>query len=193
MTMQPRELAVSDVPLWALRYKLTLQQAYFVDAYLEDFDAVKAFRAAGFAGRDAQGLATKLLCQRKIQAALKHRHEDLRCRAEELKASLLAWMNAVLRADLRDLFDAEQVKPVSEWPLIWRTGAVGSVTVRRSRDGKRGIGFQLDMTNRFKILKLMTRHIGMSGARIKRNEDRKILAHARAAQRRADRMPPRAF
>jgi len=68
MSMQASDLVIPDVALWAMRHRLTPQQAIFVEAYRQDFDPVKALHIAGFVGRNKKALAMKLLNQRNIQA-----------------------------------------------------------------------------------------------------------------------------
>ncbi|WP_435988411.1 terminase small subunit [Sulfitobacter sp. SH24] len=189
MSMQASDLAIPDVALWAMRYRLTRQQAIFVEAYRQDFDPVNALRVAGFTGRDKKALAFKLLNQRNIQAALKARNEELHCRAEEMREAALEWIRDMLEADLSDIFDPnERPRPVADWPVVWRKGLVHSVKVQ-SKPGHNGtFHFQIKIRDRLRFLELLMRHLGMLGPRIKRNEDKKLLAAARAAQKNADRM-----
>ena len=189
MSMQARDLVAADVALSAMRYRLTRQQAIFVEAYRQDFDPVNALRVAGFTGRDKKALAFKLLNQRNIQAALKARNEELHCRAEEMREAALEWIRDMLEADLSDIFDPnERPRPVADWPVVWRKGLVHSVKVQ-SKPGHNGtFHFQIKIRDRLRLLELMMRHLGMLGPRIKRNEDKKLLAAARAAQKNADRM-----
>ena len=192
MSMQPSDLVVADVALWAMRYRLTLEQAIFVEAYRHDFDPVKALRIAGFAGRNGKALAMKLLNQRNIQAALKARNEELHCRAEEMREAVLKWTRDLLEADLDDIYDeSNQLKPVAEWPEVWRKGLVRSLKVDAGADNSGRNRVKLSLTDRLNFLELLMRHLGMLGPRIKRNEDRKLLAAARAAQMSADQVPLR--
>ncbi|MBO9432553.1 terminase small subunit [Sulfitobacter sp. R18_1] len=187
MSMQPSDLVVADVALWAMRYRLTLQQAIFVEAYRHDFDPVKALRIAGFPGRNGKALAMKLLNQRNIQAALKARNEELHCRAEEMRAAVLKWTRDLLEADLDDIYDeSNQLKPVAEWPEVWRKGLVRSLKVDAGADNSGRNRVKLSLADRLNFLELLMRHLGMLGPRIKRNEDRKLLGAARAAQMSAD-------
>ncbi|WP_347568656.1 terminase small subunit [Sulfitobacter sp. DSM 110093] len=173
----------------AMRYRLTYQQAIFVEAYRQDFDPVKALRIAGFAGRNEKALAMKLLNQRNIQAALKARNEELHCCAEEMRESVLKWTRDILEADLDDIYDeSNQLKPVTEWPDVWRKGVVRSLKVDAGASIKGRNVVKLTLKDRLNFLELLMRHLGMLGPRVKRNEDRKILARARKAQKRADRM-----
>lgn len=189
MSMQPRDLVASDVALWAMRFRLTLQQAIFVEAYRQDFDPVKALRIAGFAGRDEKALAMKLLNQRNIQAALKARNEELHCRAEELREEVVSWAAQMLKADLSDIFDPhDRPRPVAEWPVVWRKGLVRSVKVNSKPGKNTKVVLQIKIRDRLRLLELLMRHLGMLGPRIKRNEDKKLLAAAQVAQKNADRM-----
>ena len=183
MSMQACDLVIPDVALWAMRHRLTPQQAIFVEAYRQDFDPVKALRIAGFAGRNEEALAMKLLNQRNIQAALKARNEELHCRAEEMREATLEWIRDMLEADLCDIFDPnERLRPVADWPVVWRKGLVHSVKVQSKPGQSATFEFQIKIRDRLRFLELLMRHLGMLGPRIKRNEDKKLLAAARAAQ-----------
>ena len=189
MSMQASDLAIPDVALWAMRFRLTPQQAIFVEAYRQDFDPVKALRIAGFAGRDKKAIAFKLLNQRNIQAALKARNEELHGRAEELREKVLNWTVQMLEADLSDIFDLQSdLRPVAEWPVVWRRGLVRSVKVQSQPGKSTKIVHNIKIRDRLRLFELLMRHLGMLGPRIKRNEDRKLLASAWAAQMSADRM-----
>lgn len=189
MSMQTRDLVAPDVALWAMRFRLTLQQAIFVEAYRQDFDPVNALRIAGFTGRDKKALAMKLLNQQKIQAALKFRNEDLRSRAEEMRDSVLEGIREILEADLSEIyFESNQLNPVAEWPAEWRKGLVRSVKISHDPDTKTHSVIKISIRDRLKFFELLMRHLGMLGPRIKRNEDKKLLTAARAAQQNADRM-----
>ncbi|MFG6637505.1 terminase small subunit [Sulfitobacter sp. 1A12126] len=189
MSMQGSDLVIPDVALWAMRHRLTRQQAIFVEAYRQDFDPVKALRIAGFAGRDKKALAMKLLNQRNIQAALKARNEELHCHAEEMREEVLRWAAQMLKADLNDIFDPhDRPRPVAEWPVVWRKGLVRSVQVQSNPGKSTKVVLQIKIRDRLRFLELLMRHLGMLGPRIKRKEDKKLLAAARAAQKNADRM-----
>lgn len=189
MSMQTSDLVIPDVALWALRHRLTRQQAIFVEAYRQDFDPVKALRIAGFAGRDKKALAMKLLNQRNIQAALKARNEELHCRAEEMREEVLGWAAQMLKADLSDIFDPhDRPRPVAEWPVVWRKGLVRSVKFQSKPGKDTKVVLEIKIRDRLRLLELLMRHLGMLGPRIKRNEDKKLLAAAQAAQKNADRM-----
>ncbi|MFG6665046.1 terminase small subunit [Sulfitobacter sp. 916] len=189
MSMQASDLVIPDVALWAMRHRLTPQQAIFVEAYRQDFDPVKALHIAGFVGRDKKALAMKLLNQRNIQAALKARNEELHCRAEEMRDSVLEGIREILEADLSDIYyENNQLKPVTEWPAEWRKGLIRSVKVYQDPDTKTRSVVKVSMRDRLNYFELLMRHLGMLGPRIKRNEDKKLLAAARAAQKNADRI-----
>ena len=95
----------------------------------------------------------------------------------------------MLEAELSDIFDPnERLRPVSDWPVVWRKGLVRSLKVQSKPGHSTKFEFQIKIADRLRFLELMMRHLGMLGPRIKRNEDKKLLAAARAAQLNADRM-----
>ena len=101
----------------------------------------------------------------------------------------LEWTRDMLEAELSDIFDPnERLRPVAEWPVVWRKGLVRSLKVQSKPGQSTKFEFQIKIADRLRFLELMMRHLGMLGPRIKRNEDKKLLAAARAAQLNADRM-----
>jgi phage terminase small subunit len=109
--------------------KLTPKQRVFVDEFLIDLNATQAAKRAGYSKKTAQQMGAENLSKPLIAEAIA---KALAERAERLKIDadwVLKRLVAEAEADLADLFGGDNLlKPVKDWPTIWRQGLVTSVT-----------------------------------------------------------------
>ena len=66
--------------------------------------------------------------------------------------------------------DGRRLKPVDEWPEIWRWGLVASVETSVAQDGTRVD--KLRLSDRLKRIELIGRHVDVRGLRRARRGDR---------------------
>ncbi|MCE0506911.1 terminase small subunit [Roseivivax sp. GX 12232] len=182
MQIIPRELVGLDVPLWALRFDLTTQQAHFVNCYVIDFDPDKAAREAGFKTSEVSRAANKLLRMRKVQEAISFLSKDLRHRADKDRDTLLKYIWDILNADLNDILDENlNPKPVDAWPKIWKMGALKRVKVRfnHGKGTSTPNSIEIVPADKLKLYELMMIHLGMLGRKKKEKSDKRLifLAH----------------
>ena len=147
---------------------LTLKQRTFVDEYLKDLNGTQAAIRAGYSERTANEQAARLLANVSIKEVVANRTAE---RAKECKIDqewVLKRLDAEANADINDLYDSEgHFKPVSEWPLIWRTGLVesikmGDVTV----DGKtQRRPVEIKVSGRIKRVELVGKHVAVQAFR----------------------------
>ena len=71
-------------------------------------------------------------------------------------------------ADIADLYDGEgKLKPVDEWPAVWRQGLVQGVEIEERFEGRGNareqVGFvkKIRLSDRLKRLELIGKHIGV--------------------------------
>ncbi|PIO96218.1 terminase small subunit [Pleomorphomonas carboxyditropha] len=71
-------------------------------------------------------------------------------------------------ADIADLYDGEgQLKPIAEWPEVWRCGLVQGVEIEERFEGRGNareqVGFvkKVRLSDRLKRLELIGKHIGV--------------------------------
>jgi phage terminase small subunit len=145
---------------------LTPRQLRFVQEYLLDLNATKAAIRAGYSGRTANEQGSQLLGHPGIRAAIDAAKIE---RSERLQVDA-DWMLRRLveeaEADLADLYDAKNnLKPIEEWPPIWRQGLVAGVDVEALFEGsgedRRQIGFtkRLKLSDRVRRLELIGKHV----------------------------------
>lgn len=150
--------------------KLTAKQQRFVDEYLIDLNATQAAIRAGYSEKTAKDIGcqnlAKLNISEAIERALQSRSERTQIDADWLLKRLAD--EAV--ADVADIIEESTgaLKPIHEWPEIWRTGLVAGVDVSSEYemvDGKKeqtAFVSKVRLSDRVKRLELIGKHIGVS-------------------------------
>lgn len=175
--------------------KLTDKQGAFALEYVVDFNATRAAIAAGFSAKTAAVQGYQLLQNPLVAAEIGRLKAE---QAERIKMdadSLLTRLLEEAHADMADLYDDDgALKPVREWPRIWRMGLVAGVEIeeeyddeeepdemepqghggalRRPRKVRTAIGrvAKVKLSDRVKRLELIGRH-----QNIQAWKDRKVL------------------
>lgn len=143
---------------------MTPKQSRFVEEYLVDLNATQAALRAGYAPRSADVTAARLLGNARIAEALVTAQK---ARSERTKIDadwVLQRLAAEVEADLSDLYDdTGSIKPVSDWPPIWRQGLVAGVEVLKGKDG---VTIQkLKLSDRARRVELLGKHVFVSAFR----------------------------
>jgi len=146
--------------------KLTARQARFVAEYPIDLNGTKAAIRAGYKVTNARQVASDLLADPKIMAAIDDAMHD---RIERTKIDadwVLKRLADEADADLADLFDdAGSLLPVEEWPLIWRQGLVSGIDSEEMYSGegeeRKLIGYsrKIKLADRVRRLELIGKHV----------------------------------
>lgn len=142
------------------------QHRLFVAEYQIDFNGTRAAIAAGYSPKTATSQASRLLRNVNVQAALQEavgkRLNTIGADADALLSRLVAEVNA----DLADLYDEDgSLKPVAEWPRVWRTGLVAGIDTEalfagRGEDREQiGTIQKVKLADRGKRLEMLGRHI----------------------------------
>lgn len=145
---------------------LTAKQQRFVDEYLVDLNATRAYMAAFETEneRSAAVSAAKLLRNPKVAAAI-NAAKQARSEATKIDAAyVLQRLHEENEADLADLYDKAtgQLKPVHKWPLIWRKGLIQGVDVEEltNADGDNiGRVKKVKVSDRIKRTELIGKHV----------------------------------
>lgn len=146
--------------------KLSLQQQQFVLELLKHkFNATKAAIEAGYSEKSARSKASQLLTIVNIQEAISEQVEELQKRTKADAEYLLTILKEDVEADIADLFDENSnLKPVEDWPPVFRRGLVASLKVEsvRSRGDDKGDEVvrvkEVKLADRTKIKELLGRH-----------------------------------
>lgn len=146
---------------------LTPKQSRFVDEYLIDLNATQAAIRAGYSEKNASRIASELLDKTQVHSAIETKRSE---RSQETKidaAWVLTRLAAEATADVNDLYDdSGAIRPLKEWPLIWRQGLVAGIKHQeiRDSDGNRTGEFIVDvkLSDRIRRLELIGKHIGVN-------------------------------
>lgn len=152
---------------------MTPRQEAFVREYLVDLNATQAAIRAGYSARTAASQGERLLRNVEIQAAIT---DALAQRAERTKIDadwVLTRLAEEVNADVADLYDdTGRVKPIREWPEIWRKGLVAGIEsfpqeIGRDGEGKpiMGTGFKIKLASRDKRIEMLGKHVFVSAFR----------------------------
>lgn len=152
----------SDAPMQAL----TPKQRCFVAEYLIDLNATQAAIRSGYSAKTANEQGAQLLSKAHVREAIdagkSKRSEKLDVDAEFVLQRLVAEVNA----DLADLYtDAGDLKPIEDWPEIWRKGLVAGVEVEAlfagSGEDRVQVGHikKIRLSDRLRRLELIGKHI----------------------------------
>ncbi len=156
---------------------LTPKQQRFVDEYLIDLDPKRAAISAGYAestancksfGWVSESQSTKPHVLAAIAVAKAERSERTRIDADWV----LTRLADEATADLADLYaDDGALKPIGDWPLIWRQGLVSGLDVGETfvEGAKLGQVTKLKLSDRIKRIELIGKHVGV-GAFAERKE-----------------------
>ncbi|CAM5514132.1 terminase small subunit [Sphingobium scionense] len=138
---------------------MTPKQQRFVDEYLIDLNATQAAIRAGYSAKTANEQGARLLANVSVRNAVS---EAKAKRSKETgidAAWVLSRLAAEAFADLADLYDEHgRVKPVKDWPLVWRQGLVAGIEVETIGEGA-GHVTKIKISERIKRVELIGKHV----------------------------------
>ena len=141
---------------------MTPAQRRFVDEYLIDLDAQNAAIRSGYSKKNAAQQGYKLRHKPEIAAEIEKRVAERSERTQFDADWVLKRLADEALADLADLYDdSGSLKPIAQWPLIWRQGLVSGLDVDETIvDGKkRGQVTKVKQSERIKRIELIGKHV----------------------------------
>jgi len=160
---------------------LTIKEREFADYYRGGDQSVRGNAKRCYmlihpkaAERSAEVEASKMLRKPEIVAYLKLKSQEV---AEECGVNakwLLERLVEEATADVADIYTKEgALKPIHEWPKIWRQGLVGGLETQQQFeyiDGQKspdGFFMKLKLSDRIKRLELIGKHVDIQAFREK--------------------------
>ena len=136
--------------------KLTPKQALFCKEYLVDLNATQAAIRAKYSKKTAKQQGTenlaKPIIQQEIERLMQKRSEKVEITADWVLNRLVE----EAEADFGDIYDDKgALRPVNEWPKIWRQGLVSGLDVQDGTLSK------IKLSDRLNRIKLIGEHIGV--------------------------------
>ncbi|ELY3084420.1 terminase small subunit [Klebsiella aerogenes] len=146
---------------------LTDKQEMFCREYIIDLNATQAAIRAGYSTKTANRTASENLSKPDIQsrvAELKAQRNDL----VGINATYV--LNRLVEIDQMDVLDiltsAGELKPVSQWPKVWRTTLSGLDVVGMSAEGNTAALLKkIKWPDKVKNLELIGKHIDVQAFR----------------------------
>ena len=142
---------------------LTPKQQRFVEEYLIDLNATQAYIRAGYAVKNdetASVMASRLLGNDKVQTTIQ---EALKARQERTKIDadyVLKRLVEIDQMDVLDIMDDDgNVKPLRDWPKIWRQYISNIETI--SVDDGEGWLKKIKWPDKVKNLELLGKHVSV--------------------------------
>jgi len=147
--------------------KLTPKQQRFVDEYLKDLNATQAAVRAGYSAKTAEWIGPQLLGKTHVAEAIADGMAKRQARTEVNADYVLKKLVAIAEMDVLDIMtDDMSIKPVSQWPKVWRQYLSGFdlAEMFEGRGDERemvGILKKIKWPDKVKNLELIGRHLGM--------------------------------
>jgi len=142
---------------------LTAKQERFCQEYLIDLNATQAAIRAGYSSKSAQVIGSENLSKPMVASRIAELKTG-RAEALGIEASwVLERLYRESEADLADLFYSETgaLKPIEEWPLIWRMGLISGFDVVTTVDeagNETGSVAKLRFSDRIRRIELVGKH-----------------------------------
>lgn len=148
---------------------MTPKQEAFAREYLIDLNATQAAIRAGYSPKTANEQGARLLTYVSVRSLIE---QEQKARAERTRVDadwVLTRLHSEATADLADLYDGSgNLKPIHEWPKVWRTGLVAGIETAQEKDGadedgkpQYSIVRKVKLSDRVRMLELIGKHIGV--------------------------------
>ncbi|MDE1492907.1 terminase small subunit [Xenorhabdus bovienii] len=145
---------------------LTDKQEMFCREYLVDLNATQAAIRAGYSEKTANRIAAQLLSKLDIQ----NRISELKTgRNEEVGINATYVLKRLVEIDQMDvldiLTDGGELKPVKDWPKVWRTTLSGMEVVEMGSQDTTALLKKIKWPDKVKNLELLGKHISVQAFR----------------------------
>lgn len=146
---------------------MTRKQRAFINEYLVDLNGTQAAIRAGYSPRTANRIAHEMLTKPDIQTELEHRVAARAKRTEMDADSIVKRLIAIDQMDVLDILTEEGgVRPVDEWPPIWRQMLSAMDVLELTEGGGeerkiRGVLKRIKWPDKLKNLELLGKHYGL--------------------------------
>ena len=142
---------------------LTPLQQRFVEEYIVDMNATQAAGRAGSKANNLTVAGAEFLANPNVAAAVADR---VAARSERTQINadwVLTRLAAEAEADVADLYtEAGGLKPIHEWPKIWRQGLVSGIDIEQIKDPDGSVAgdmVKIKLSDRIRRLELIGKHV----------------------------------
>lgn len=139
---------------------LTPKQQRFVEEYLIDLNATQAAIRAGYSEKTAKSIGQENLTKPDIQKAIEEAQNKRTEQTQIDAAYVLRRLVEIDQMDVLDIMDDDgNVKPLRDWPKIWRQYISNIETI--SLDDGEGWLKKIKWPDKVKNLELLGRHVSV--------------------------------
>lgn len=139
---------------------LTPKQQRFVDEYLIDLNATQAAIRAGYSEKTAQQMGSENLLKPVIAKAIQEAQNKRTEQTQIDAAYVLKRLVEIDQMDVLDIMDDQmKIRPVNEWPKVWRQYVVNLENLELS-DGE-GCFKKIKWPDKVKNLELLGKHVSV--------------------------------
>lgn len=146
--------------------KLTEKQKQFVAEYLTDLNATQAAIRVGYSEKTARQQGARLLTNVNVAAAISAGREKQLKTVGFSAEKLLEELVEEDQADLADIYNDDMtLKPMKDWPPVWRKGLVQGVDIEEiftgTGENRKKIGEvrKVRLSDRVKRKELLGKHV----------------------------------
>lgn len=160
--------------------KLTAKRQRFAQEYVIDLNGTAAARRAGYSERTANEQAARLLANASVQAEVSRLMAERSKRTEINADHVLKRMAEIDAMDVLDIMnDDMSLKPVSEWPKVWRQYLSGfdlAEMFEGNGDAREMVGIlkKIKWPDKLKNLEMLGRHFGMFNDKLELSKGPKV-------------------
>lgn len=144
--------------------ELTPLQARFVDEYLKDLNATQAAERAGSKAKNLRTAGAEFLANPNVAAEIDRRKLARSQKTQIDNEWVLQRLAMEADADLADIYQENgALKPISDWPEIWRKGLVQGVEHVEVKDSEGNATgdfiVKVKLSDRLKRIELIGKHV----------------------------------
>ena len=139
---------------------LTPKQQRFVEEYLIDLNATQAAIRSGYSEKTARDIGCENLAKPNIAKAIEEAQNKRKEQTQIDAAYVLKRLVEIDQMDVLDIMDDQmKIRPVNEWPKVWRQYVVNLENLELS-DGE-GCFKKIKWPDKVKNLELLGRHVSV--------------------------------
>lgn len=146
---------------------MTPKQKAFINEFLIDLNATQSAVRAGYSAKTAGAAGERLLKNVEIEAAIKEAQAERAARTQIDADYVLNRLVEIDQMDVLDIMNDDMaIKPVREWPMVWRRYLSGFdlAEMFEGRGEERdmvGILKKIKWPDKVKNLELLGKHVGV--------------------------------
>ena len=139
---------------------LTPKQQRFVEEYLIDLNATQAAIRSGYSEKTARDIGCENLAKPNIAKAIEEAQNKRKEQTQIDAAYVLKRLVEIDQMDVLDIMDDQmKIRPVNEWPKVWRQYVVNLENLELS-DGE-GCFKKIKWPDKVKNLELLGKHVSV--------------------------------